>query len=523
MKLNEDSSNSKIDICDTIPFLKEVEQLTEKITPNYDYSSLQDLKIQKELENNNDKVPGVLGKEIKGDFFDPDGNFTRLLLESAAHPIIITNADSSIRYVNPALENLTGFTHQELVGRKFPYPWWPVEKIDEYKETTPKINEIDPIRFERCYLKKSGEQFWVNTTIKTITGKEDRLIIWEDISKRMQADKARIVSDERYRQIFESVTSCIAIYEAVDNGSDFIVKEFNFAAEKATGMERAKVINRRVTEVFPNIKRFGLLEVCQRVYETGIPAFKPASLYSDGRLTLWAENYVFMLATGELVAVFDDVTQRKKTESEKMQVEADLKASLDRTNKALYGYIDATAKMVEMRDPYTAGHQQKVAKLSAAIAVEMGLSHQQVECIWLAARVHDIGKIYVPAEILARTGILTDLEFSMIKTHVQRGYDILKTIDFPWPIANIVWQHHERSDGSGYPNSLKGEDILLEARIIAVSDTVEAMTSHRPYRAALGINEALKEITQSSGKLFDHNVVNACLRRFSEKNFTFSD
>jgi putative nucleotidyltransferase with HDIG domain len=246
-------------------------------------------------------------------------------------------------------------------------------------------------------------------------------------------------------------------------------------------------------------------------------------LYTDDRLTLWVEIYVFLLASGEVVAVFDNVTQRKKAEDEIKQTQADLKVELDKTNMALYGFIDAIAKTIEMRDPYTSGHQKKVSKLSVAIATEMGLSTQKVECIWLAARIHDIGKIYVPAEILSRSGILTDLEYLMVKTHAQRGYEVLQSIDFPWPIATIVWQHHERLDGSGYPNGLKGEEILLEARIIAVADTVEAMTSHRPYRAALGINEALKEITQNRGKLFDPNVVDACLRRFSEKMFTFSD
>jgi PAS domain S-box-containing protein/putative nucleotidyltransferase with HDIG domain len=421
------------------------------------------------------------------------------------------------------MENLTGYTYEELIGRKSPYPWWPAKKTDEYQESILKDAGKDVRRFERCYFKKNGEQFWVITTIKAIVGKADFLVIWEDITGCKQADQARRVTDDRYRQIFESVTSGIAIYEPVDNGSDFIIKEFNLAAEMATGLKKSEVINRRVTEVFPNISRFGLLEVFQKVWKTGIPVLKPADLYTDLRLTLWVENYVFLLASGEVVAVFDNVTQRKKAEDEIKRTQADLKIGLDRTNMALYGCIDATAKMVEMRDPYTAGHQQKVAKLSVAIAIEMGLSIKQVEHIWLAARIHDIGKIYVPAEILSRSGILTDLEYSILKTHVQRGYEVLKTIDFPWPIATIVWQHHERLDGSGYPNGLKGEDILIEARIIAVSDTVEAMTSHRPYRAALGINEALKEITQNRGRLFDQNVVDACLKRFSEKMFTFSD
>jgi PAS domain S-box-containing protein len=484
---------------------------TGKITLKYNYPSRNNPEIQKDSEDNIGKIDSLLKQKIDGSSSKPDESFTRLILESAAHPIMITDVDSSIKYVNPAMENLTGYAHEELIGRKTPYPWWPVEKYDEYQESIHKDYGKDLSRFERSYFKKNGEQFCVITTIKPIVGKADLLVVWEDITGRKQADQARRVSDDRYRQIFASVTSGIAIYEAVDNGADFIIKEFNLAAERATGLEKSKVINRRVTEVFPNISSFGLLEIFQKVWKTGIPVLKPADLYTDDRLTIWVENDVFLLASGEVVAVFDNVTQRKKAEDEIKKTQVDLKVGLDRTNKALYDCIDATAKMVEMRDPYTAGHQQKVAKLSVATAIEMGMSVTQVECIWLAARV------------LSRTGALTDLEYSMVKTHVQRGYEVLKTIDFPWPIATIVWQHHERLDGSGYPNGLRGEDILLEARIIAVADTVEAMTSHRPYRAALGINEALKEITQNSGKLFDQNVVNACLRRFSEKMFTFSD
>jgi HD-GYP domain-containing protein (c-di-GMP phosphodiesterase class II) len=174
-----------------------------------------------------------------------------------------------------------------------------------------------------------------------------------------------------------------------------------------------------------------------------------------------------------------------------------------------------------MRDPYTSGHQKRVAQLAVAIAGDLGLPKDEIHGIHLAASIHDLGKIRVPAEILSKPGKLTDIEYLLIKAHAQAGYDILKGIEFPWPLANIVLQHHERLDGSGYPQGLKGEKILLGARIIAVADVVEAMASHRPYRAAMGLDLALAEIERGRSTAYDLAVANACLKLFREVTFAF--
>ena len=183
--------------------------------------------------------------------------------------------------------------------------------------------------------------------------------------------------------------------------------------------------------------------------------------------------------------------------------------------------IQTVAYTVEARDPYTAGHQRRVAELATVIAQEMGLTEDQVNAIHLAAIIHDLGKIRVPAEILSKPGKLTEIEFMLIKTHPQAGYDILKNVKFPWPIADIILQHHEKLDGTGYPQGLKGEQILIESRIMTVADVVEAMSSHRPYRAALGIEPALNEIKRGRGIGYDAAVVDACLRLFAQKRFEF--
>jgi putative two-component system response regulator len=200
---------------------------------------------------------------------------------------------------------------------------------------------------------------------------------------------------------------------------------------------------------------------------------------------------------------------------------AELLRSFEQMRKVLGATVQAIASLVETRDPYTAGHQRRVAELAYAIGKEMGLPRDQVEGLRTASAIHDIGKISVPAEILSMPRTLTGLEFSLIKTHPQSGYDILRDIAFPRPIARMILEHHERMDGSGYPNGLKGSEILLETRILSVADVVESMASHRPYRPALGLDQALEEITMNRGLLYDAEIVEACLRLFREKNYRF--
>jgi len=198
-----------------------------------------------------------------------------------------------------------------------------------------------------------------------------------------------------------------------------------------------------------------------------------------------------------------------------------LEKTMDELRKALDGIIHTMALTVEIRDPYTAGHQRRVANLARAIAIEMQLPDESVEGTYLAGVIHDLGKISIPADILSKPGRLTKNEFNLIKDHPQTGYDILKGIEFPWPIATIILQHHERFDGTGYPQGLSNENTLLEARIISVADVVEAIASHRPYRPALGIEVALEEISNGAGSMYDPKVTGICLKIFSENKFSF--
>jgi response regulator RpfG family c-di-GMP phosphodiesterase len=220
----------------------------------------------------------------------------------------------------------------------------------------------------------------------------------------------------------------------------------------------------------------------------------------------------------------DEVREKKlrnQNDEDLKEAYHQLKAGQRKLRETMDGIIRVLGQTVEVRDPYTAGHQRRVAKLASAMAEKLGLSQDMIRGVRMAGEIHDLGKISLPAEILSKPTKLTSLEFGLIKLHPQTGYDILKEIDFSQPIAEEVYQHHERMDGSGYPRGLKGNEILLEARILAVADVVEAMNSHRPYRPALGLEKALAEIEMNRGVLYDPSAVDACLHLFREKDYQF--
>ena len=214
--------------------------------------------------------------------------------------------------------------------------------------------------------------------------------------------------------------------------------------------------------------------------------------------------------------IIHDITERKKAQEE-------LQSSLEKLRTALGGTIQVLATTVETRDPYTAGHQQRVADLARTIATEIGLPQEEIDGIRMAGIIHDLGKLMVPAEILSKLEKITSIEFNLIKTHPVVGYEILKNIDFPWPVADMVQQHHERLDGSGYPVGIMRSEILMGAKILAVADVVESMASDRPYRPALGVETAIDEIVKNKGILYDTDVVDACVSCIIEKGYQLKE
>jgi len=310
-------------------------------------------------------------------------------------------------------------------------------------------------------------------------------------------------SEERYATLAETSPDLIYII-----GPDDGVVYANEATARLLGRPLSEVMGQTRSDLFDGRVLTPMGDAIQRVFESG-ESVNHESRVEDPCGPMWL-NTMFVpirAADGRVMAVFGvsrDITDHK-------QVEHSLLRTTERLDSALRSRVETLGKVVEARDPYTQGHERGVAKLSRLIAEEMGMAGDEVAGIEVAALVHDVGKLAVPAEILTRPGKLTAIEYELIKEHSRTGHDILSAIEFDWPIADIVLQHHERADGSGYPSGLSGDEILPAARVLAVADVVEAMGSHRPYRPALGLDAAMAEITANRSK-FDPDVVAACVR-----------
>lgn len=342
--------------------------------------------------------------------------------------------------------------------------------------------------------------------------------ISRDITERKRMEEELIKSEVKYRTIVENAQE--GIFQAsADNRSLTLNRTFaDMLGYSCTEEAAGEIINAfQQTFVNPDEYRKALEIIRQRGSIKGYET----ELYRRDKSRIWVNMSVTAMKdpAGNLLyyqGIVDDITPQKKLEQERQK-------SIDSLRKSLGATIKALSAISEARDPYTAGHQKRVADLARAIATEMKLSPDRIDGIRLAGMIHDMGKIAIPSEILTKPTKLTNLEMEIIKTHAEAGYDILKGIEFPWPIARMVREHHERLDGSGYPWGLKDDDILLESKIIAVADVVEAISSHRPYRPALGISVALEEIERNSGIFYDKTASEACLKLFREKRYTMPE
>ncbi len=322
-------------------------------------------------------------------------------------------------------------------------------------------------------------------------------------------------SEEKFKALSEN--SPDIIYTLDDQG---VFTYVNPAWQRVLGHEEKEVIGKR----FANFSKRDITESTIKAFERIRTKKHELNNLFGILLHKNGEERIFEIsgapnidASGNvigIVGIFKDVTDLKRSE-------ADLRISFDKLKSAMNSTIDAISLIVESRDPYTSGHQKRVSALASAIAESLNMSEDQIDKVRMGSLIHDIGKIHIPSEILTKPGRLSNIEYEMMKAHPEIGYKILKSVDFIPPIAQMVYQHHERMDGSGYPLGIHGEEILLEARIIAVADTVEAMASHRPYRPAIGLDKALLVIRENKGKLYDALVVDCCLSLFEEQGFHF--
>jgi PAS domain S-box-containing protein/putative nucleotidyltransferase with HDIG domain len=418
--------------------------------------------------------------------------------------------------VNDVMCEYTGYTREEFLSLG-PFDILTEESKRHFIERMSRVfaGETVPETVEYKIRGKGDKEFWVILNAKYIYERglpRGAAVVVHDITKRKQAELALRQSEEKYRLLVDHANDGIFIAQ------DERIKFPNPRTQDILGYSADELAEMPYRDLIHPDDR-PILRQRRKMSSRGESASRTYALRVMTRSgeQIWAQISSVPITWEERPAALNfvrDITLQKKAEE-------DLKKSLDKLRKVTGATIQAMAQTVEVRDPYTAGHQRRVSDLARAIATRMGLSPEQVDGIRMAGVVHDIGKISVPAEILSKPGILTDLEFSLIKTHPRVGYDILKEIEFPWDIAQIVLQHHERLDGTGYPHGLSSRNILLEAKILAVADVVEAMASHRPYRPALGIEKALQEISDKKGRLYDTGVVDTCLRLFEDHVFEF--
>lgn len=338
---------------------------------------------------------------------------------------------------------------------------------------------------------------------------ETKIVQVEELSRAYQSIQ------QDYRLLFTANPQPMWIYDV----ESFQFLDVNDAAIAHYGYSRPEWLAMRITDIRPAAEVARLLDNIQLLRAQPFSRNEIwTHIKKDGtniQVEIAAHSMQFEGRKARVVTALD-VSQRLEAERREL-------AQLRRIEEAMHGTIRAMTRVVELRDPYTAGHESRVAALSVAIADELGLDAERREGLMLGASVHDIGKIAIPADMLSKPGRLTEVEYEYVKYHAEAGYDLLKDIAFPWPLAEMTRQHHERMDGSGYPRGLKGDEIMLEARILAVADTVEAMASHRPYRPAHDIAVALEEIESHAGTRYDKEVAGACLRVFRERGYCFPD
>jgi PAS domain S-box-containing protein len=451
----------------------------------------------------------------------------RMLTEQAGLGVGYYSLDGTVLYFNSKAISGLGGKKEDYIGRSL------VDIFDKRQGATwlARFRSLaaggPSAEYEDQVLMPDGLR-WFNSTYSGIANSSGDVVGIQVVSLDITARKAAEEAVIRSKLLLQNV---------IDSTPDWMyVKDFehkyllvNKAFAQAQEIAPQNMIGKADTEFFSEELCLGNADNGMAGYHSSDDqAFQGQVVHNPRNIITWANGIEHLYDTyripltdqaGKIYAALvysRDITEQARAEEQREE-------AFESLQRSMHNVIDTMARVVEMRDPYTAGHQRRVANLAGAIAREMNLGDSIIEHLVMAATIHDIGKMYVPSDLLSKPGKLSDMEFSLMKTHPQGSFDIIKDIEFTQPVALMTLQHHERLDGSGYPNGLKGDAIMIESKILAVADVVEAMASHRPYRPALGIDRALEEISKNKCRLYDPAAVDACMKLFTEKGFRFEE
>ena len=439
----------------------------------------------------------------------------RRLFETAQDGILLLNALTGvIEDANPFLIELLGFSLEELQGKQL----WEIgafADVVECKRLYAELIEFRYVRYEDLPLKaKTGLAIEVEfvSNVYDVDGIDVIQCNIRDITDRKRIEAKLAATERMFRGLVEHSISGIYIIQ-----DDLIVYVNQRAADILNQGSIIGMIGTGYLLWVNSDDRTNVAGIMAQILggssENMAYEFY-ADIQTDGQTIRVGANASLAdhLDRPAIVGMIQDISEKRRLEDALQHYINELKTSFMST-------VKVATIISEMRDPYTAGHERRVSEIASAIGTAMGFDKERVSGLRVAGHLHDLGKILIPAEILSKPGRLTSIEYELIKGHVQASYDVLAGVEFPWPIAQIALQHHERMDGSGYPNHLKGDEILLDARIMAIADVVESMASHRPYRAALGIDAALSEIKRGRGTIYDAVVADACVSLFTDQHF----
>ena len=485
--------------------------------------------IDRELEEANVRIKQKQAEEA----LKKSEALYHVLADNISEHVWIMDLNLKPVYLSPSAEKLYGYSLEELrkISFKKLFTEESAQIISEafVKKLTSALKNEPPPPGTRHVMElqayhKDGHLLWTENRLHFIRDKNGKPVSLmgetNDITERKLAQAMLKKSEEQYRLLADHMQDQVWLMDLNLNFtyiSPSVERMLGYSFEEIKSMNWQKILTKESLKKATEFITISMPKALKATSEDAIFRTLELEFIPKSGEPIWGECSFSFIRDADKKAV--SILGESRNITERKIAEAKLQQTLESLRKAFGATIQVLISALEAKDPYTAGHQSQSARLARAIAKEMGLSDDKIEGIRMAGSIHDIGKLSIPSEILTKPSRLTDIEYEMVKEHPQSGYDMLKDIESPWPLAQIVYQHHERMNGTGYPRKLKGDEIILEARIMAVADVVDAMSSHRPYRASLGMEAALKEVEQNSGLLYDKTVVDACLNLIRNKGY----